>query len=99
MSTAQNLQQCMEHLGKPFGYSQSGGGAGNSNFPRKRLVNDQWCIGCYISHIENGQKSPTLRVIERLAGALRMNVSGLMELAEQIQGEDAEDCNSKACAE
>jgi len=44
----------------------------------------------YISHIENGQKSPTLRVIERLAEALQTEVSVLMKMAEQIGAEEAD---------
>ncbi|MCY3916203.1 MAG: helix-turn-helix transcriptional regulator [Chloroflexi bacterium] len=43
----------------------------------------------YISHIENGQKSPTLRVIERLADALKLDMSTLMRMAEQISKEEA----------
>ncbi len=37
----------------------------------------------YISQIENGLKSPTLRIIEDLAGALQIEVSVLMRMAEQ----------------
>jgi len=44
----------------------------------------------YISHIENGQKSPTLRVIGLLAKALGLEVSELMKIAEQIRAETVE---------
>lgn len=43
----------------------------------------------YISHIENGQKSPTVRVLQALAEALRMEVSELVRMAEQIREEEA----------
>ena len=39
----------------------------------------------YISHIENGQKSPTVRVLQALAEALHMEVSELMRMAENIR--------------
>ncbi|MCY3935637.1 MAG: helix-turn-helix transcriptional regulator [Chloroflexi bacterium] len=45
----------------------------------------------YISHIENGQKSPTLRVIERLADALELDISALIRMAEQIRAEETID--------
>ena len=37
----------------------------------------------YISQIENGLKSPTLRVIEDLADALQIEVSALLKKAEE----------------
>lgn len=37
----------------------------------------------YISQIENGLKSPTLRVIEDLADALQIDVSTLVQMAEK----------------
>ncbi len=43
----------------------------------------------YISHIENGLKSPTVRVLQALAEALRLEVSELMRMAEQIRAEEA----------
>ncbi len=43
----------------------------------------------YISHIENGLKSPTVRVLQALAEALRMEVSELVRMAEQIRAEEA----------
>ncbi|MDE2750089.1 MAG: helix-turn-helix transcriptional regulator [Chloroflexota bacterium] len=43
----------------------------------------------YISHIENGQSSPTFRVLERLAGALQIEVSVLVRMAEEIRAEEA----------
>ncbi|MCY3786476.1 MAG: helix-turn-helix transcriptional regulator [bacterium] len=44
-----------------------------------------------ISHIENGQSSPTFRVLERLAGALQIEVSALVKMAEKISKEEAMD--------
>ena len=88
----------MEQLGKPFG-SAVRRRRRELDLSQETLSERSGVHWVYISHIENGQKSPTLRVIERLAGALRMSVSGLMELAEQIQAEEDMDCNSKAPVE
>lgn len=41
----------------------------------------------YISDIERGLKSPSLRVIVRLAEALGSSVSAMMRMAEEIQAE------------
>ena len=43
----------------------------------------------YISQIERGVKSPTLRIIEDLAEALEIEVSVLMQMAEQERPADA----------
>ncbi|MCY3833500.1 MAG: helix-turn-helix transcriptional regulator [Chloroflexi bacterium] len=78
----------MGHLGKPFGCA--------IRSRRRELELSQEALSersgvhwVYISHIENGQKSPTLRVIEKLAGALRIEVSVLLKMAEQIRAEEA----------
>jgi len=78
----------MGHLGKPFGCA--------IRRRRRELELSQEALSersgvhwVYISHIENGNKSPTLRVIEDLAVALRIEVSELMALAEQIRTEEA----------
>jgi len=78
----------MGHLGKPVGCA--------IRRRRRELELSQEALSersgvhwVYISHIENGNKSPTLRVIEDLAVALRIEVSELMALAEQIRTEEA----------
>ena len=43
----------------------------------------------YISQIERGVKSPTLRIIEDLAEALEIEVSVLVQMAEQESPADA----------
>ena len=51
----------------------------------------------YISHIENGGKSPTVRVVEALAKALQIEVSELMKMAEQIRAEEAVEDEDSIC--
>ncbi|MCY4018821.1 MAG: helix-turn-helix transcriptional regulator [Chloroflexi bacterium] len=74
-------------LAKPFGYA--------IRKRRKELSLSQETLSeisgvhwVYISHIENGLKSPTLRTIEALASALQMEVSELMRTAERIRLEE-----------
>ncbi len=88
----------MEQLGKPFG-SAIRRRRRELELSQESLSERSGVHWVYISHIENGQKSPTLRVIERLAVALHMKVSALMKVAEQIQAEGDVDCKSKAPGE
>ncbi len=78
----------MEHLGKPFGCAVRKRRR-ELNLSQEALSERSGVHWVYISHIENGQKSPTLRVIERLAVALQIEVSELMRMAEQISKEEA----------
>ena len=81
----------MDQLGKPFGAAVRCR-RHELGLSQEALSERSGVHWVYISHIENGNKSPTLRVIQSLASALGMEVSGLMRLAEQIQGEEALDC-------
>ena len=78
----------MERLGKPFGRVL--------RRRRQELGLSQEALGfqaevhwTYISQIERGVKSPTLRIIEDLAEALEIEVSVLMQMAEQESPADA----------
>lgn len=78
----------MGHLGKSFGRV--------IRRRRQELGLTQEVLGflsevhwTYISQLERGVKSPTLRVIEDLAEALQIEVSVLIRMAEQESPADA----------
>ncbi|MCY3796756.1 MAG: helix-turn-helix transcriptional regulator [Chloroflexi bacterium] len=77
----------MEQLGKPFGCAIRRRRR-DLELSQEALSERSGVHWVYISHIENGQKSPTLRVMERLAVGLRIEVSELVKMAEQIQAEE-----------
>lgn len=56
----------------------------------KKKTQKQLSIMCglsqgYISDLESGNKSPTLRVVEQIANVLKVHPCELIEIKEQIQ--------------